>query len=88
MVAYVSPEDIKRWEQEGRYDIITRLRENDAMWAGDRIINKSGGKVNTCLYLNWSGSCFSCEIYETRPIVCREYIPGSSGLCPQYGGEE
>jgi len=27
MVAYVSPEDIQRWEKEGRHDIIARLRD-------------------------------------------------------------
>jgi Fe-S-cluster containining protein len=84
MVAYVSPEDIERWEKEGRYDIIARLRENEVMWAGDRIVNKYGVEVTSCFYLNWNGSCFSCEIYETRPVVCRSYVPGSSELCPLY----
>ncbi len=84
MVAYVSPEDIQRWKEEGRYDIIDRLRENEVMWAGDRIINKSGRKVTSCFYLSWRGSSFFCEIYETRPMTCRNFIPGSSELCSRY----
>ena len=84
MLAFVSPEDIQRWEKEGRHDIVARLRDNDVMWAGDRIINKFGVKTTTCHYLNWDGSHFFCEFYETRPIVCRSYVPGSSELCPQY----
>lgn len=82
MVAYVAPEDIERWEKEGRNDIIARLQENDVVWAGDRLINRSGVKVTTCFYLKWDGSSFSCEIYETRPMVCRSFLPGSSEFCP------
>jgi Fe-S-cluster containining protein len=88
MVAYVSPGDIERWEEEGRDDIITRLRHSEVMWAGDRIIDKHGHKVGVCHYLDWDGSAFFCQIYETRPAVCRNYIPGSSVLCPQYFDEE
>ena len=84
MVAYISPEDIQRWERERRHDIIARLRENDVMWAGDRIVNRFGEKVKDCVYLNGHGALFSCEIYETRPLICRNFIPGSSALCPQY----
>ena len=84
MMAYVSPEDIARWQSEGRFDIIARLEKNQVMWAGDRIITRSGGKVTSCFYLNFDGSLFFCEIYSTRPRVCRDYAPGSSELCPQY----
>lgn len=84
MVAYVCPEDIQRWERQGRHDIIARLSNNEVMWAGDRIINRSGAKVTTCYYLDWDGSTFLCQIYETRPLVCRNYVPGSSGLCSLY----
>lgn len=88
MVAYISPEDMQRWEKERRHDIIARIRDNDVIWAGDRIINRSGRKLESCVYLNWEGSSFFCEIYETRPLVCRNFIPGSSELCPRYYCEE
>jgi len=88
MVAYFSPEDIQRWEKEQRYDIIARLRNNDVFWAGDRIVDKSGVKMTKCVYLKWDGSSFFCEIYETRPIICRNFVPGSSELCPLFYREE
>jgi Fe-S-cluster containining protein len=88
MVAYVSPEDIQRWEKERRYDIIARLRENEVMWSGDRIINKFGVRLTSCVYLKRHGLFFACEIYETRPMVCRNFIPGSSELCPLYYQED
>ena len=84
MIAYVIPEDVARWEKEGRRDIIDRLGDDEVIWAGDHIIDKSGAKVTACAYLNWNGTTFFCEIYETRPSVCRNYIPGSSELCPLY----
>lgn len=84
MVAYVTSEDIQRWEEEGRNDILSRIRNNGVTWAGDRIVNKSGRILKTCYYLSCDGSTFSCEIYETRPLVCRNFVPGSSYLCTQY----
>ena len=83
-IAYVHPEDIERWEKEGRLDIINRIRDSGIIWMGDRIIDKYGEKVNSCIYLNQDGALFSCEIYNTRPLVCRSYIPGSSEICPLY----
>ncbi len=84
MMAYVSSEDTERWKREGRLDIIARLEENKVMWAGDRIITRSGEKVTSCFYLDFDGELFFCQIYTTRPKVCRDYVPGSSELCPQY----
>jgi Fe-S-cluster containining protein len=26
----------------------------------------------------------TCTIYETRPRVCKDYVPGSSEFCPHY----
>jgi Fe-S-cluster containining protein len=88
MVACASAEDIQRWEKEGRHDIIARLCDGEVVWAGDRIIAKNCPKVGVCHYLSWDGSAFFCQIYETRPAVCRNYRPGSSGLCPQYSDEQ
>ncbi|HOC46438.1 MAG: YkgJ family cysteine cluster protein [Syntrophorhabdaceae bacterium] len=86
--AYVSLEDVRRWEKEERHDIIEHVRANDVAWSGGRVINRFGSNIKTCrmscVYLKWYGSSASCEIYETRTKVCRSYVPGSSGLCPQY----
>jgi Fe-S-cluster containining protein len=88
MAAYVSLEDIKRWEEEGCNNIIARLKDNSITWSHNRIINKFGSEIKTCLmscvYLKWDGSSASCEIYETRTKVCRSYVPGSTWLCPLH----
>ena len=88
MAAYVSFEDIHRWEKEGRCDILAHVRDNGVVWSDDGFVNRFGSKITTCLmscvYLKWHGSTASCGIYETRTKVCRNYIPGSSELCPQY----
>ena len=87
MVAHVAPEDMARWEKEGRHDIIAHLEE--VMWSGDRIIDRTGFMVTisrtSCVYLKWQDdSSYFCEIYETRPMVCRSFKPGSSDLCPLH----
>lgn len=88
VAAYVSLDDIERWEKEGRHDIIAHVRDNDVTWSPGRVINRYGSGIRTCLmscvYLKWRGGLASCEIYETRTKVCRDYIPGSSGLCSRY----
>jgi Fe-S-cluster containining protein len=84
LVAYLSTEDFQRWGRENRQDILSRVRENGVVWTGDRVIGRSGGKVTGCRYLHRDSPISSCEIYETRPMVCRGFVPGSSLLCPQY----
>ncbi len=81
-----------RWEEEGRHDILARVQDNGVTWSGGRVENRFGSLIKTCLmtcvYLTWEGSAASCSIYETRTMVCRGYIPGSTGLCPLYYHEE
>lgn len=88
VAAYVTLEDINRWEKEGRQDILSHVRAYNVTWTEDRIINRFGSNITTCLmscvYLKWHGSKALCQIYETRTEVCRKYIPGSTNLCPQY----
>jgi len=84
MMAYASPEDIRRWETEGRTDILAHVREYETVWAGDRIVTARGIHLTSCVFLNSDGKNLFCEIYQTRPMVCREYRPGSSELCPQF----
>jgi Fe-S-cluster containining protein len=87
VAAYVSLDDIRRWEKEERYDILAHVHDNGVTWADDGFVNRFGSNLNTCLmscvYLKWHGPHASCGIYETRTEVCRSFIPGSSDLCPQ-----
>jgi Fe-S-cluster containining protein len=84
MIAYVTDADIQRWGREQRFDIIERIKGNDIIWSGDTLISSKGMHLQSCIYLNWNGDVFFCEIYETRPQVCRDYLPGSSELCPLH----
>ncbi len=84
MLAYVTETDLRRWEQEGRTDIMLHARDHEIIWSGDRMVTASGKKLQNCVYLGRDGPTFFCEIYETRPLVCLNYIPGSSELCPSY----
>ena len=92
VVAYVTPEEIERWEKEGRHDIIAHLRVHGITWSKGHVDKRFGAKPTTCLmscvYLKWQGKLASCGIYETRTNVCRSYVPGSSELCPRHRGSE
>jgi Fe-S-cluster containining protein len=84
MIAYATDADIRRWEREQRFDILARIKKNDIIWSGDTLISSKGTHLKSCIYLNWNGEAFFCEIYETRPQVCMDYLPGSSELCPLH----
>lgn len=88
VAAYVSREDMERWERQGRRDIIAHVLSNGVTWSGDRVFNRFGSYITTCrmtcVYLKWDGPLAFCEIYETRTKVCRSYVPGSTGLCPRF----
>ncbi len=88
MVAYVADADLARWEIEGRHDIMSRVRGEDIIWSGDRIVSSSGKKLKNCIYLGRVSGAFFCEIYETRPLVCRSFSPGSSELCPLFSNKK
>lgn len=89
VAAYVTLEDIQRWEHEGRDDILAHVRDLGVKWSDKAVVNRFiGTKTATCrmscVYLTWNGPTASCGIYETRTRVCRSYMPGSSELCPQH----
>ena len=88
MTAFVSgieEEDIKRWKNEKRHDILHIIENEHSLWAGDHIISSRDGRyIHGCHFLSWDEEQYSCSIYETRPIVCRNFIPGSSALCSLF----
>ena len=81
------PKIFRDGKKKGAMILSRGCAKTTVMWAGDRIVNRFGVKARDCVYLNWDGTLFSCEIYETRPLICRNFIPGSSALCPQYNRE-
>lgn len=82
MFAYLVEEDLWRWNEQGRHDILAVVA--GLVWAGDRIIARDDGRcLSGCPFLGWEGTHSACLIYDTRPRVCREFEPASSALCPQ-----
>lgn len=85
LFAYVTEEDLKRWKREGREDILHILENQAPVWAGDRLISsRTGQTLDSCPFFTWDGKRATCTIHETRPAVCREYVPGSNELCSQF----
>jgi Fe-S-cluster containining protein len=82
MIAYATETDIERWKREERRDILDRVQGGALIWAGDTIISARGKTISSCVFLNRDGKSFYCDIYETRPQVCRDFKAGSSELCP------
>ena len=85
LTAYAEPGDFDRWQAENRQDILNIIEHRHLVWAGDRMIStQTGDYQQECPFLYSAGNAWRCSIYETRPLVCRNYQPGSSELCPQY----
>jgi Fe-S-cluster containining protein len=85
LTAYAEKEDFDRWRAENRQDILDMIERRHLIWAGDRMISsETGDYPRECPFLYNSEDSWLCSIYETRPLVCREYHPGSSELCPQW----
>lgn len=85
LTAYAQESDFKRWNAESRQDILNVIEHRHLVWSGDRLISADTGSVpRECPFLFGDEGKWRCSIYETRPLVCREYEPGSSELCPQF----
>jgi Fe-S-cluster containining protein len=85
LTAYAQKEDFDRWRAENRQDILDMIEHRHLIWAGDRMISaETGDYPRECPFLSNSEDSWLCSIYETRPLVCRKYHPGSSELCPQW----
>lgn len=83
--AYVTAEDMERWRNEGRQDILAMIEHEQAVWMGDHLISAEDGRyLRGCPFLVWEDDRCFCAIYMTRPRTCRDYQPGSSEICPQF----
>lgn len=61
----VTQRDLKRWRQQQRYDIILCVES----WMGSKAYLIHKKDRDECIFLTPDG----CEIYETRPQVCRDF---------------
>ena len=81
----ISDDDRTRWVREGRSDILRTMETEGAVWAGDHFVSgRDGNYLHECPFLRRSEEFYICDIYQTRPQVCRDYIPGSSEICPLF----
>jgi Fe-S-cluster containining protein len=81
MYAYVTREDIDLWRALGREDLIADYESDSNMWAGDTIVSNNGISLSPCRFLLYTNDVYSCSIYEARPAVCRNFMPGVSRFC-------
>ena len=82
MLAFATDEDTARWKREGRTDILHVIENQNAVWAGDHLVSAADGTYITgCPFLVWDGNLRACSIYETKPGVCSDFVPGSSEIC-------
>lgn len=85
-LALVHDEDMTRWKQEGRDDILHIVEHYLPLWAGDHLFHANGHSINGCPFLQMMDDLLSCAIYETRPDVCRRFTPGQSAMCSAWRG--
>lgn len=71
-------EDVDRWVAQGREDIL-RFVEVFPYGAGDLWIDEKGVERLRCPFVRKvrNQPRYLCTIYETRPQVCRDYVPWS-----------
>jgi Fe-S-cluster containining protein len=85
---YVEETDEERWESEGEREILERLdwERNHVTWDDDGAYNmKTGERFNRCYFLEKQPDGRSlCGIHHTKPVICRDYPPGSSEICVLY----
>lgn len=79
-------DDLNRWEKEKRYDILKYAYVFDfgLRFADLWISPVTGAELHRCPFIRKvkGSNKVKCEIYETRPQVCRDYQPWQPGsLC-------
>ena len=75
-----SGEDVKRWRRQGRDDILAYadiMGGTDDPWADLWISPKTANDVYRCPFVRKirGSEKYRCRIYDTRPQICRDYVP-------------
>jgi Fe-S-cluster containining protein len=82
---YVDEADEKRWEAEGRKDLLERLdwERWRVGWDEAGAYNmETGERFEKCVFRNLlPDGRVLCGIHETKPLICRDFPPGGSSLC-------
>jgi Fe-S-cluster containining protein len=69
----VGEEDVRRWQELGRTDLVDQLVEGHF---GLRAF--ANGPRGACVHLGVPGAPNDCSIYRVRATVCRTFPPGSA----------
>ncbi len=79
---HASPEDIERWIEENREDILKHLkiRKEGSSLITDGTL-EIGDTVGRCIFLRKAEKGYQCTIHETKPEVCEEYPMNVGGIC-------
>jgi len=89
---YVEEGDEQRWREQGRQDLLDRLEyERDRVrWNEHYPYDvKTGERFEKCHYLlRLPDGRAVCAIHNTKPKICRDYPPASSGICILYREEK
>ncbi len=71
-----TPEDLERWQREGRADLLARVGEGGVIWC-DPV---TGERLEDCPFLAREGPDRArCRIHATKPRICREYPTPAHG---------
>jgi Fe-S-cluster containining protein len=82
-------EDVKRWQREGRDDILTWVSifgPKDDPYGDLWVSERTGEEATRCPFVRKDRNrpTYRCTIYDTRPEVCRNYVPWSShAICEE-----
>jgi uncharacterized protein len=76
--------DVKRWRQEGRADILrfaSVLGPDKNPYADLWVDDERGIERSRCPFVRKvpNQNRYLCTIYETRPQICRDYVPWEPG---------
>lgn len=82
---YVEEDDERRWERDGRKDLLDRLSYERERVRWDRAAPyncETGETFSRCVFtVVASDGRVICGIHDTKPRICRDYPPESSELC-------
>ena len=79
----MTPSDYRRWKRQERWDILRYVRLGLPQAHGDLWIDsETGEELHCCPFLKeLEPMKYICEIYDTKPKVCREFwCEGSYGV--------
>lgn len=74
-------EDMQRWREEEREDILQYAIQLPHMESADLWIHPvSGAELTRCPFVRKSGPRYICKIHDTRPAVCRGHPYGHAQM--------